>query len=163
MQAVGCRNRPSRAGVRYTITECGTPRMQEYRNRQEYRALLRETPHHDAALGVEQDGGDWMIVAGLEPALTHGQSRMEKTGLGGGQVFDTETQARRHLDAHEDELRMELVEDLFTMGLCAGCGSVVPVVGDYVAYSPAGMLACGPCQSREACEADAPRPAILHP
>ena len=81
--------------------------------------------------------------------------------LAEGQCWDNEKEAQRHLDEHEDELRLELTEDLFTMGLCERCEDVVPVFGDYVAYAPAGELVCGPCLTED--EREPAGPAILHP
>ena len=47
------------------------------------------------------------------------------------------------------------------MGLCTRCDDVVPVFGDYVAYTPAGELVCGPCLTDD--DGDPAGPAILHP
>ena len=156
--------RPDRSTVRFTMTSRGTPRIIEHRNRRHYRELLRETPQWNADLQVEQDDdGDWVIVALLPSRWTHGQHGLEKNVLGSGHCWDTEDEAQQHLDEHEDELRLELVEDLFTMALCTRCDAVVPVFGDYVPFAPAGMLVCGPCLSGNENDPDPPGPAILHP
>jgi hypothetical protein len=69
---------------------------------------------------------------------------------------------RRHAGCLGDgELRLELTEDLFTMALCARCEDVVPVLGDYVPFGPAGLLVCGPCLGDG--DNEPAGPAILHP
>ena len=80
-----------------------------------------------------------------------------------GKVTDglTEAEAQAHLDEHAEELRDEIVDDLFTMGVCTHCEAVVPVFGDYHPYSPAGSLVCEECLSVDGDEPAAP--AILHP
>ena len=156
------RKRCDRSSVRFTITRWGTPRMIDYRRKRRYRELLAQTPHWSAPLSCEQDDdADWIIVARLDPELTHGHHRLRENILAGGQYWASEEEAQRHLDEHEDELHLELTEDLFTMGLCMRCEEVVPVFGDYVAYAPAGELVCGPCLTDDECEPAGP--AILHP
>ena len=156
------RKRCNRSSVRFTMTRRGTPRMIDYRRKRRYRELLEETPHWNAPLSCKQDDdGDWIIVARLDPELTHGRHSLQENILAEGQCWDSEEEAQRHLDEHEDQLRLELTEDLFTMGLCTRCEDVVPVFGDYVAYAPAGELVCGPCLTDD--DDDPAGPAILHP
>ncbi|MCY4510636.1 MAG: hypothetical protein OXG35_27305 [Acidobacteria bacterium] len=47
------------------------------------------------------------------------------------------------------------------MALCTECEQVVPVLGDYVPFAPAGMLVCGDCMSSDGDEPAGP--AIIHP
>lgn len=156
------RRRPSRSGVRFEISNRGSRRVIEHRNQREYENLLREMPHWNAELQVRQDeDGDWVIAAKLPSELTHGQHEIEETQLGEGQYWDNKSEAQAYLTEHEDDLRLELTESLFTMGICTRCDAVVPVFGNYVQYSPAGMLVCGPCLSDDDnCEPSGP--AILH-
>ena len=150
------------SSVRFNITGRGTKRIREHLDRREYERQLREMPHYEADLAVKQDeDGDWVIVAQLEPSLTHGRFGLDERQLGQTFCWDTEEEARDHLAEHEDELRMELVEDLFTMGLCTRCEAVVPVFGDYVPYGPAGSLVCGPCLSGDEDDPDGAGPAII--
>lgn len=153
--------RLDRSGVRFNISHRGSRKVIEHQNRRQYRELLRHTPQWSAELQVELDqDDDWIIVGILPPALTHGQYSLEKNTLGNGYCWGDEQEARQYLDEHEDELRIELTEDLFTMGLCSQCESVVPVFGDYVPFAPAGLLYCGDCLSDDKDEPAAP--AILH-
>ena len=154
--------RRDRSSVRFAITRRGTRRMIEYKQRRTYRDLLRETPHWDAPLAVTRDhDGDWIIVARLDPDLTHGRPQLAEAQLANGWFWDSEAEAQAHIEEHADELRDELVDDLFTMGVCTRCEAVVPVFGDYHPYSPAGSLVCGECLSVDGDEPAAP--AILHP
>ena len=147
--------------VRFQIGPQGSERMVEYRNRQEYRRLLGELPHWDAKLDVRRDDdGSWSIVGRLEPDLCHGQHSLQENELGGNTYWDTADEARAHMAEHEDRLRLELCEDLFTMGLCTSCGAVVPVFGNYVPFAPAGNLVCGECLTTD--DGDPAAPAIIH-
>ena len=148
--------------VRFNITRHGSRRIVEHQRERRYRELLRETPHWNAALScIRDDDGDWIIVARLDPDLTHGRPQLAETHLATGWCWDSEGEAQTYLDEHADELRDELVGDLFTMGVCTRCEAVVPVFGDYVAFGPAGLLVCGPCLTEDEC--DPAGPAILHP
>ena len=148
--------------VRFNITRHGSRRIVEHQRERRYRELLRETPHWDAPLScIRDDDGDWIIVARLDPDLTHGRPQLAETHLATGWCWDSEAEAQTYLDEHADELRDELVDDLFTMGVCTRCEAVVPVFGDYVAFGPAGLLVCGPCLTEDEC--DPAGPAILHP
>ena len=154
--------RLDRSTVRFNITSRGSRRIVDHQNKRRYRELLRKTPHWNAELKVEQDDdADWIIVGLLASRWTHGQHGLEKSILGNGYCWDHEHEAQEHLDEHEDELRLELTENLFTMGLCTRCEEVVPVFGDYVPFGPAGLLVCGPCLSDD--ESEPAGPAILHP
>ena len=150
------------SNVRFNITSRGSRRIVDHRNRRRYRELLRETPQWNAELKVEQDDdADWIIVGLLPPRWTHGRYGLEKNILGNRYCWDSEDEAQAYLDEHDDELRLELTEDLFTMALCTRCEDVVPVFGDYVPFGPAGLLVCGPCLSDG--ENEPAGPAILHP
>lgn len=154
--------RPDRSTVRFNITRRGSRRITEHHQKRRYRELLREMPHWDAPLAcIQDDDGDWIIVARLDPDLTHGRAQLAETQLGQGWCWNSEAEAQAHLDDHADELRDELGDDLFTMGICTRCEAVVPVFGDYVPYAPAGSLVCGECLTEDECEPAAP--AILHP
>ena len=154
--------RLSRSTIRFNIANRGIRRIADHRNRRRYRELLRETPQWNAELKVEQAAAaDWIIVALLCPQWTHGRHGLERNILGNGYCWDSEDEAWEYLDQHDDELRLELVENLFTMGLCTRCEDIVPVFGDYVAFASAGMVVCGPCLSDG--ENETAGPAILHP
>lgn len=133
--------RLDRSTVRFNITTRGSRKIVDLRNERRYRELLRETPHWNAELKVEQDDdGDWIIVGLLPSRWTHSRHGLEKNILGNGYCWDTEDEAQAHLDGHTDALRDELVDKLFTMGMCTRCEAIVPVFGDYVPYAPAGSL-----------------------
>ena len=118
--------------------------------REQYHALLQLTPHWGSKIAVRQDDdGDWVIVATLDADLCDGAEHRREHGLGGNLCWDTEDEAQEYLDEHEDELRLELCEDLFTMGTCTECDDVVPVLGDYVPFAPNGVLLCGVCRGGE--------------
>lgn len=154
--------RLDRSTVRFNITSRGSRRIVDHHNKRRYQELLRETPQWNAELKVEQDDdADWIIVGLLPPEWTHGRCGLEKNVLGNGHCWDSENEAQEYLDEHGDELRMELVEDLFTMALCTRCEDVVLVFGDYVPFGPAGLPVCGPCRSDD--EDEPAGPAILHP
>ena len=156
------RRRPDRDSVRFHIGAHGSERMTEYRNRQRYKEVLREMPHWEAELEVRKDqDGDWSIVALLPPDLRHGQHWLGENELAGDLCWHTAEEARAHLEEHEDELRLELCEDLFTMGICTSCETVVPVFGNYVAFGPAGSLVCGECLTTD--DTDPAEPGIIHP
>lgn len=147
--------------VRFNITSRGSRKIVDHHNKRRYRELLRETPHWNAELKVEQDeDGDWIIVGLIPSRWTHGRYGLEKNVLGNGCCWDSENEAQAHLDDHAEELRDELVDDLFTVGICTRCEAVVPVFGDYVPYAPAGSLLCGECLSED--EDEPAGPAILH-
>ena len=151
--------RLDRSTVRFNITLCGSRRIIEHRRKRRYRELLREMPHWDAPLAcIQDDAGDWIIVVRLDPSLTHGRPQLAETQVSSW-CWDTEAEAQAHLDNHDEELRDELVDDLFTMGICTECEAVVPVFGDYVPYAPAGSLVCGDCRTKD----EPAGPAILHP
>ena len=160
------RSRPRRAQldrstVRFNITARGSRKIIDHLNERRYRELLRETPQWNAELKVEQDDdGEWIIVGMLPSRCTHGQ-HLEKNILGNGYCWDSEDETQEYLDEHEEALRLELVENLFTMGLCTRCEDVVPVFGDYVPFGPAGLLVCGPCLTDD--ENEPAGPAIVHP
>ena len=154
--------RLDRSTVRFNITARGSRKIVDHRNERRYRELLRQTPQWDAELKVERDDdGDWIIVGMLPSRWTHGQYGLEKNILGNGYCWDNENEAQEYLDEHDDELRLELTENLFTMALCTRCEDVVPVFGDYVPYAPAGSLVCGDCLSDD--EEEPAAPAIIHP
>ena len=154
--------RLDRSTVRFNITRQGSSRIIEHQRKRRYRDLLRDMPHWDAPLAcIQDDDGDWIIVARLDPDLTHGRPQLAETQVASGWCWDSEAEAQAHIDEHAEELRDELVDDLFTMSLCTHCEAVVPVFGDYVAFGPAGLLVCGECLSVDGDEPAAP--AILHP
>ena len=154
--------RLDRSTVRFNITNRGSRRIVDHQNKRRYRELLRETPHWNAELKVEQDDdADWVIVGLLPSQWIHGHHGLEKNILGNGYCWDNEDDAQEYLDQHGDELRLELTENLFTMGLCTRCEDVVQVFGDYVPFGPVGLLVCGPCLSDD--ENEPAGPAILHP
>ncbi len=161
-----CTSRPTparldRSTVRFNVTRCGTRRIIEHRRKRRYRELLREMPQWNVPLScIQDDDGDWIIVARLDPDLTHGRPQLAETQLGPW-CWDTEAEAQAHLHEHDEELRDELVDDLFTMGICARCEAVVPVFGDHFPYAPAGSLVCGDCLTED--EGEPAGPAILHP
>ena len=79
-----CTSRPTparldRSTVRFNITRCGSRRIIEHRRKRRYRELLREMPHWDAPLScIQHDDGDWIIVARLNPDLTHGRPQLAR-------------------------------------------------------------------------------------
>lgn len=154
--------RLDRSTVRFNITARGSRKIVNHRNERLYRELLRETPQWNAELEVEHDDdGDWIIVGILPPRWTHGRYVLEKNVLGSGYCWDSEDEALEYLEEHDGELRLELTESLFTMGLCTRCEEVVPVFGDYVPFAPAGLLVCGSCLSDD--DNEPAGPAIIHP
>ena len=143
--------RLNRSTVRFTMTKDGTPGVVKYMQRRLYEELLRETPHWHSPLECQQDeDGDWRIVALVDGALTANHNRKTETVmLGQGYCWDSREEALKELEENEEELRKELTNDLFSMGLCTRCNEVIPVLGSYVPYAPAGELYCGPCRSED--------------
>ena len=151
-----------RVSVRFNISAGGSARIIAHRRTRRYHEQLAETPHWNAPLScVQEDDQDyWTIIADLEEKLQHEDHKTARTLLADGKSWTSREDPQNYLDEHEDELRLEHVDSLFTRGECTRCGDTVPVFGYYSAYAPAGILVCGACMTDD--ESEPAGPAILH-
>ena len=114
--------------------------------REEYLEMLRETPYWDVPIeAIRDENGDWVLTARLSDTLQKECGHNGPLAVEGRSCWDTAQEAREHLEENDERLREELCDDLFTMGACTAYGQVVPVLGDYVPYSPNGELRCSGC------------------
>ena len=76
--------------------------------------------------------------------------------------WETEGDTVTAIEEDDGTLRREVIDGLFSSGRCRGCDELVPVLGDYVQYDPAGVLRCRGCQESETGDEEAGA-AVIHP
>ena len=132
--------KPDPGTVRFNIGLEGTKRIQEHRRERQYQRMLRETSEFATDLRCAQDDdGDWVIALD--------QDDNETIRAISNDYWTTRAEAEEYLMNHEEEVRMDYLEGLFSRGECTQCSNIVLVLGNYVPYDPAGMLWCSGCLS----------------
>ena len=122
---------------------CATARRKKA-NAERYRELMTEMEEYKGDLDVVDASdarGPRFLVVGYRPDDTDHEDEYYIDD----NRFTTEAAARRHLETNEETLRVELASTFYTQAECGGCGTAVPVQGQYVPYAPAGVVMCGDC------------------